>query len=456
MTKRLVPCVLIAAVLGGCATAPVPEEERRAFEQLGDRADQLRDGGGLEGADREAFFWLVNRAARRHTVGDGQKIGLDLDSARTEWLADRVRRARAAQRWPWAPRDEDTWRRGVLMYRVATEKITDWAAFFLKDAGVAARVDSFSAEYALHPDETLRALIHYLNGEVLGARLRHESRKPPDLDPESCLRVGGGRATDLAVSAICLMRTFGIPAVLVRAPLLAGEPSGDAWIAVIGTPYWIRPADGSPLSDDYFSYRRKSGALAKVYAGLERNDFADLLPYAGALSFYLRYQFVFQPAADVTDSLPVAVPVILKGLPEPAFLSMWAGAGWLEVVPGRRSGEATAFGSCGADGVLYLPTSIDETSQAVPAGDPFVLHPDGAREVLRAGSGEHFWKWEPPGDGAEPRMWSDGAFRPCAVVNRAGTPMVSGAPGALYVVWKGGRPVGRPFTVAEDGAKRGF
>ncbi|MCE9580941.1 MAG: hypothetical protein K8T20_00340, partial [Planctomycetes bacterium] len=248
---------LLALLLGaaGCGGSP-PTIEERALQPLGDRAELFRDARGLQGADREAFFWLLYRAARRHTVDAQEGSEVDAESITPEFLERRIAQARDAQGYPWAPRDEDAWRRGVLMYRVGTEALSNWHAWWRQDAAVGAKVDEFAKGWASDPDGTLRAVVHYLNAEVLGSRAKRKPRGLPDLDPESCIKEGGGRGTDLAIAAVTLLRAWGVPAVLMRCPLVSGEPVGDAWVGVPGTDIWLKPADTEPASPAYFSYRR--------------------------------------------------------------------------------------------------------------------------------------------------------------------------------------------------------
>ncbi|MBI2923959.1 MAG: hypothetical protein HYY18_23105 [Planctomycetes bacterium] len=426
---------------------------------MGDRAGDFEAAASdLDPRDRDAFYWLLGRAARRYTVDGAERVGSDADSVTPAILVERIRQARETRKFPWAPADEDAWRRGVLMYRVATEAITNWHDFWRSDAEVARRVEGFAMAWPADPDGVLRQLLHYLNAEVLAPRVVRKPRKMPDLDPATCVREGGGRATDLAIAGVCLLRAWGIPAVLVRAPLLNRAISGDAWIGVPGPDLWMRPADTAPLSDGYFSCHLTTGDALKAWTVQDEDTHEDLIPYAHAFSFYLRYNFLLLPATDSTPRTAGTARVRIEGLPEPAFLSAWSGTGWLEVAPGRRDGRVHDFGFCAARDVLYLPTTISETAQALPAGDPFVLHPDGLRGILRAGTTDLTWEWNPLPEhaGAEPRVWKAGRFERCPVVEENGKRVVVGCPTALYVLWKGSRAVGRPFTVDLDGTVREF
>ena len=401
---------------------------------------------------------MLGRAARRYTVDGTERVGADSDSVTPAILAARLRQARETQRFPWAPADEDEWRRGVLMYRVATETITNWHDFWRSDPEVARRVEDFALAWPADPDGVRRQLLHYLNAEVLAPKVARKPRKLPDLDPATCVKEGGGRATDLAIAGVCLLRAWGIPAVLVRAPLLNRGISGDAWIGVLGTDLWMKPADPSPLSDAYFSWRTATGDALKAWSVEDEDSHDHLFPWAHAFSFYLRYNFLLLPAADATGRTEGTARVRLEGLPELAFLSAWSGTGWLEVAPGRPDGGAHDFGFCAARDVLYLPTTISDAAQALPAGDPFVLRADGKRETLRAGATDLRWELKSTAEnaGAEPRIWKAGRFEPCPVVEEKGKRIVVGCPTALYVMWKGSRAAGRPFTVEADGTVREF
>ncbi|MEK7470343.1 MAG: hypothetical protein AAB074_23480 [Planctomycetota bacterium] len=461
--KRLLLLALSAAMAGGCSDPPTIEE--RALEPLGSRADSFRDARGLKGADREAYFWLLWRAARRHTVDAQERSTVDVDEITPEFLERRVAQGREAQDYPWSPRDEAQWRSGVLMYRVGTEALTNWHSAWRQDEAVRQRVGEFAAGWEADREGTLKRLLHYLNAEVLGARARRKPRGLPDLDPATCLKDGGGRSTDLSIAAITLFRSWGIPAALVRCPLVNGEASGDAWVGIPGTEIWMKPADTEPASPAYFAYRRGDARLPKVYVCEERNDYSNLVSVRNSLSFWTQYAFVWQSAADASAQLPGAVPVVFENLPDPVFLSMFAGSGWLDVAPGRpRDDGSTDFGPC-APGLLYLLTTPGPRGLQLPAGVPFVLKPDGTREELPGDGPEIEWEWSAPAElpTARPNVWRDGGFVPAKLVERDGKRFVAGPRNALWLAWRegpesGGRgkPVGRPFVVGEGGVLKEY
>ncbi len=454
----------VAVFTAGCGGGPASLEER-ALQPLGDRAEQFRAAAGAEGADREAYWWLLWRAARRHTVNGQEGSTVDVEEITPEFLANRVAQAREVQRYPWAPQDEDGWRRGILMYRVGTEKISNWHAWWRQDEAVRQKVDAFAAGWAGDRDGTMKALLHYLNAEVLGAKAKKVARGLPDLDPESCVKEGGGRGTDLAIAAVTLFRAWGVPAVLMRCPLVNGEAGGDAWVAIPGTDIWLRPADTEPSSPAYFAWRRGDTRLPKVYSCEDRNDYPNLVPLRDALPFKTQYGFVWQPAADASAQLPGAVPVSLPDLPEPAFLSLFAGGGWLDVAPGRLQEDgSTDFGPC-APGLLYVPTTPGPRGLQAPAGPPFVLNPDGSRTEYPGDGPDVEWEWTPPADtpGAKAYVWVEGRFAPSHFVDRDGKRLLAGPRNAMWLVWREGKengglgkPVGRPFVVGEGGVVKEF
>lgn len=462
--KRAMLLLAGAVVIAGCAGSPASLEDR-ALEPLGSRADAFRGAGGLEGADRDAFFWLLWRAARRHTVTAQEGSSVDVEEITPEFLSRRVSQAREAQQYPWAPKDEEGWRRGLLMYRVGTEAITDWHAWWRKDEAVRSAVEGFAASWETDREGTLKALLYHLNAVVLGARAKRIARGLPDLDPETCLKDGGGRGTDLAIAAVTLFRAWGVPALLMRCPLVNGEAGGDAWVAIPGTEIWLRPGDTSEVSPAYFSYRRGDRRLPKVYACEDRNDYPNLVVLRDSLPFMTQYGFVWQPAADASAQLPGAVPVVLHGMPEPAFLSLFAGGGWLGVAPGRPQEDgSTDFGPC-APGLLYLPTTPGPRGIQAPAGPPFVLNADGSRTEYPGDGEEIEWAWTPPADvaGAKPYVWVDGHFAIAHLVDRDGKRLLAGPRNAMWLLWREGtengglgKPVGRPFVVGEDGAAKEF
>lgn len=463
MKRSLLAAGLLA--LAGCGGGAARSIEERALEPLGDRAGAFR-AVGLEGADREAYFWLLWRAARRHTVTAGGTSTVDAEGITPEFLASRVAQARLVQQYPWAPKDEEEWRRGLLMYRVATEPITDWHAYWGQDAAVADKVRAFATLYADRDhEETLKALLHYLNAEVLGARVKKIARQPPDLDPETCVKQGGGRGTDLAIAAVTLFRAWGIPAVLMRCPLVNGEAGGDAWIGITGTDIWMKPADTAERSPEYFAYRRGDVRLSKVYACEDRNDYPELVSLRDALPFRIQYGFVWQPAADASAQLPGAVPVSLPDMPVPAFLSLYVAGGWVEVAPGHpRDDDSADFGPC-APGMLYLPTTPGPRGIQAPAGVPFVLNADGSRTEFAGDGPDVEWAWSPPPDvpGAKAYLWVEGRFVFARWVDRDGKRLLAGPRNAMWLVWREGpengglgKPVGRPFVVGDDGQPREY
>ncbi|KAF0241408.1 MAG: hypothetical protein FD180_4452 [Planctomycetota bacterium] len=455
--------LLLACVISGCSGPPTLEE--RALEPLHARGDAFRDARGLQGADREAFFWLLWRAARRHTVNGQESSTVDVEEVTPEFLERRVAQGREAQEYPWAPRDEGVWRSSVLMYRVGTEALTNWHALWRQDEVVRQRVGEFAAGWAADKDGVLKRLLHYLNAEVLGARAKKKPRGLPDLDPETCLKEGGGRGTDLAIAAITLFRSWGVPAVLVRCPLVGGEAGGDAWVGIPGTDIWMKPADTEPASPSYFAYRRGDRRLPKVFVCEERNEFTHLVSARNALPFKTQYDFVWQPAADASAQLPGAVPVTIENLPAPAFLCMFAGGGLLAVAPGRpREDDATDFGPC-APGLLYVPATPGPRGLQLPLGPPFVLMSDGSREELPGEGAEVEWAWaaSPEAPDSKPYVWLEGRFVPAHFVERDGKRLVAGPRNALWLVWREGpengglgKPVGRPFVVAEGGVVKEY
>lgn len=454
---------LAVLALAGCASPSLTPGEREALSPLGARAGAFEDAVGeygLEGADRDAYFWLLRRAAERCVVGAQDRTGPDIRKVTPEALGLRIVQARKAQEWPWAPRDEDAWRRGVLMYRVAAEEITNWYDAFTRDAAVEKRLRELAGGWRADPDGTLRRVVHFLNADVLGARVAHKPRKPPDLSPEECLREGGGRATDLAIAAVSLMRAWGVPAVLVRTPCLVGASAGDAWVHVLGTDIHVRPADRSEIGEAYFRYRRGDPAVAKAWACDTPGDTGRLRLWKGALPFRAAYAFVLQPARDVTRDVTGASRVQVPGLPEPSFLCVWCAPGWLEVAPGATRGEATDFGACGDANVLYLVTSISEDGRQTVQGDPFVLRPDSTRLDLKPGPEI---AWTPEGhEGHELRAWIAGRFELVRPPEKKGDPWTVRS-GALHVWWTPGpennhlgKPASRPFVLDATGKLESF
>ncbi|MCE9581122.1 MAG: hypothetical protein K8T20_01265, partial [Planctomycetes bacterium] len=247
-----------------------------------------------------------------------------------------------------------------------------------------------------------------------------------------------------------------------RCPLVSGEPVGDAWVGVPGTDIWLKPADTEPASPAYFSYRRGDARIPKVYACDDRNDYPRLVALREHLPFKTQYSFVLQPAADLSAVLPGAVPVRIEGIPEPAFLSMFTGTGWIEVAPGRPQEDGSSdFGPC-TPGLLYLPTVPGPLGVQAPAGPPFILRADGSLETLAGTPPNIEWAWTPPADApaATPHFWKNGAFVPAQLLDRDGKRFAAGPGGALWLFWRAGpeaggkgKPVGRPFVVAPDGVK---
>lgn len=348
------------------------------------------------------------------------------------------------------------------MYRVATEELSDWHAEFAADRQVRSDLEALAAGWDADREGTLRAVIHRLNSGVVAARTAPRQRGLPDMSPGDCLAEGGGRQTDLAIASICLLRTWGVPAILLRAPVLAGEPGGDVWIGILGTDWWIRPGDDAPLDDAYFRYRRSGPLLPKVFACADRNEFGHLLAARNSLSFKTAYNFILIPAADLTGTLPGTARVVLPAeWKSPVFLSTWSAGGWLEVAPGIPDGRgATDFGPCTAADLLYMPTVPGPRGIPAPAGDPFLLAPDGTRTLLTPRDGAVSWEWNPPADApaARPHLWKDAVWVPCVVEPVDGKSTARGAPGALYLVIRPGpenggigKFFGRPFTLDPDG-----
>jgi hypothetical protein len=247
----------------------------------------------------------------------------------------------------------------------------------------------------------------------------------------------------------------------MRSPLIAGEPGGDVWIGILGKDWWIRPGDDRALSDDYFRYRRSGAVPLKVFSCADRNDYPHLVALQHPLSFKTAYNFVLIPASDVSADLPGTTRVVIPGEPpQPVFLSAWSAGGWLEVAPGLQGEDSVDFGACAAADHLYLPTTPGPRGLPAPAGDPFLLHPDGTRTLLVPGAAEQAWTWSPiPGEpSARPALWRAGTWVSCVVETRAGTSTVRGFAGALYVVLRPGpenggvgKFFGRPFTISPDG-----
>ncbi|MDQ7778471.1 MAG: hypothetical protein RDV41_02030, partial [Planctomycetota bacterium] len=269
--------------------------------------------------------------------------------------------------------------------------------FFSKDAELVAKVNEFAKSYREAKDDATRVavfedMIFWLNSTWLAARITYAPRGSPDLNPEEAFQEKKVRCTDLTISTICLLRTFGIAATSVRCPWWPKENSNHTWACVMCPVRhkWLDIESGLPgeKNEKYFArYRNeKNKPIAKAYrvvpgeeGGVVRKTL--MIPEGEFWPQSVDRYLVLKPMVDVTSEYTRTCSVVSKRNLPPGtlmYLAVWNDNRWSAVAGARAAGDGSiTFEQVGCYDCRYLFAHC-VGGGLQPATQPFTLCEDGS------------------------------------------------------------------------------
>ena len=201
---------------------------------------------------------------------------------------------------------EDLFREYILTYRIGDEPVRPYRSdiwWQYKNALVGAT-----------PAETARNINLWVNENLT---TRERGFFGPRPDPISIIKSGTGTSNDIAVVAIAMCKTFGVPARRARVEVLGEEKGGKTWLEIFSEGNWIPMYPENPDAFGDFSY---------VEQGHTRN--VTLVRVESAFDFE-------QVTSNYTDVSTLTVNFARNGEYVPDYehftVSVWNDGAWLPI-----------------------------------------------------------------------------------------------------------------------------
>ncbi len=384
----------------------VPEKYARdvqaALDFAGDNRTQLEDA--LHAAKEMTADHPDAFDAMCFTIGQTRHRGflkgefrLDCRNISAALLRGNLRLALMARdEFPWCKNlGQAEWLRFVLPYRCTTESLVDWRAFFWNQSEVQEKVKGYAAKYTQAQTDAEKIgifddMLFWLNTGWLAQRVSYAPRGAPDLNPLEALEAKQIRCTDLTISLICLLRTYGIAATSVRCIWWPKEKSNHTWTCVYCPirKKWLDIESGLPgeKNEDYFAvYRnRKNKPIAKAYRVVPGEENGAVrrsleIPRGEFWPASVDKYLVAKPMLDVTSEYTRTATAPFNGFSPGTllYLAVWNDNEW-HAVAGARAGEdgVVKFEQVDCYVCLYLLAHC-VAGELQPIAQPFTLCEDG-------------------------------------------------------------------------------
>ena len=297
---------------------------------------------------RAACFLIENMPRKGSILYQGKwydkKVEADLLTIKADFLIENIDLAfEVWQKYPWCRHlTELEFFKMVLPYRLKNEPLEDWRSFYYNKYRAVA--DSLAGAGA-----TMKEVVFFFNGRY-GKRYTHDADSiPGDWSYRLMEKVGGGTCDRLALNAVQVMRSIGIPLNLDELPYHGKVNGGHAYNSF---------TDEQGMFHYFSPYEREP----------ERNRW--VAPLVRRINYGIpRYE-------DVTSSYYGVADVRLD---VPALSVATYNRGSLKIV---KQGGAEAGGTLFKDlslGLLYFPVDASGSPCGV---SPFILDMDGVPQFI--------------------------------------------------------------------------
>jgi len=331
----------------------------------------------------EAVAALDSLEAAHGTLNFGRKAWIeDIRTVDAEYLIENVELAFRAWQFPWAAHMSfDDFCNYVLPYRGSNEPVERWRGEFLE------RYRETRSEIG---DEDDPVQVAHLINQELKSWFSFDPLyylHPTDLGLTEMLECGMGRCEDMTNLAIYALRANGVAVTSDYTPHWADTGNNHAWNAVLERDGRVIPFMGCEANPREYSLRHRMAKAYRKTFSRQQDNLAARLTESESAPRWLRGRYYRDVTASYTDVADVTLS-LTEPVPEGqrfAYLCVFNSGSWKAIHWAEITGTEATFSDMGLN-LAYLPMYYVE-DELTPAGQPFILGPEGSLRCLDGDQG---------------------------------------------------------------------